>query len=81
MFPCWLQWLSMKQHDNLRGVGMPFWQRSLVLVVAMMAVSFIFGLIWNLIFGFDLPAYVSGVVGGLIAVPLWDLLKKVKSKK
>jgi hypothetical protein len=71
----------MKQHENLRGVGMPFWQRSLVLVVAMIAVSFVFGLIWYWIFGFDLPAYVSGVVGGLTAVPLWDLLKKVKPKK
>ena len=60
---------------------MPFWQRSLVLVVAMMAVSFIFGSIWYSIFGIDLPAYVSGVVGGLTAVPLWDLLKKVKPKK
>ena len=60
---------------------MPFWQRSLVLVVAMMAVSFIFGLIWYSIFGIDLPAYVSGVVGGLTAVPLWDLLKKAKPKK
>ena len=60
---------------------MPFWQRSLVLVVAMMAVSFIFGLIWNSIFGFDLPDYVSGVVGGLTAIPLWDLLKKASPKK
>jgi hypothetical protein len=60
---------------------MPFWQRSLVLLVAMMAVSFIFGLIWNSVFGFDLPAYVSGVVGGLTAVPLWELLKRVKPKK
>jgi hypothetical protein len=60
---------------------MPFWQRSLVLVVAMMAVSFVFGLIWNSIFGFDLPDYVSGVVGGLTAIPLWDLLKKAKPKK
>ena len=60
---------------------MPFWQRSLVLVVAMMAVSFVFGLIWQAVFGFDLPDYVSGIVGGLTAVPLWDLLRKTKPKK
>ena len=60
---------------------MPFWQRSLVLVVAMMAVSYVFGLIWQSVFGFNLPDYVSGIVGGLTAVPLWDLLKKTKPKK
>jgi membrane protease YdiL (CAAX protease family) len=70
----------MARHDNLRGFGMPFWQRSLVLVAAMIAVSFVFGLIWHWLFGFNLPGYVSGVVGGLTAVPLWDLLKKTKQK-
>ena len=59
---------------------MPFWQRVLILVVAMMAASFIFGLIWESVLGFSLPTYVSGLVGGLIAVPLWDLLKRVKPK-
>lgn len=60
---------------------MPFWQRSLVLVVAMLAVSFIIGIIWHSVFGFNLPGYASGVVGGLTAVPLWDLLKRVKPKQ
>jgi hypothetical protein len=60
---------------------MPFWQRSLVLIVAMMAVSFLFSILWNSLFGFNLPSYVSGVIGGLTAVPLWDLLKRVKPKE
>ena len=60
---------------------MPFWQRSLVLVAAMIGVSFIFGIIWHALFGFNLPGYASGVVGGLTAVPLWDLLKRVKPKQ
>ena len=55
---------------------MVFWQRVLILLVAMLAVSFIVGLIWSSLLGFELPGYVSGVVGGLTAVPLWDLLKK-----
>ena len=59
---------------------MPFWQRVLILVVSMMAASFIFGLIWESVFGFGLPSYVSGLVGGLVAIPLWDLLKRVKPK-
>ena len=60
---------------------MPFWQRSLITLVAMMAISFLVGLLWNSLFGFNLPSYVSGVVGGLTAVPLWDLLKRIKPKQ
>ena len=59
---------------------MPFWQRILILVAAMMAASFVSGLIWESIFGFSLPSYISGIVGGLVAVPLWDLLKRIKPK-
>lgn len=59
---------------------MVFWQRALILLVAMIAVSAIFGAIWNSVFGFELPGYAAGVVGGLTAVPVWDLLKKVKPK-
>jgi len=59
---------------------MPFWQRSLILLVAVMAVSFIVGIVVHSLFGFYLPSYVSGVVGGLSAVLIWDLLKKVKPK-
>jgi hypothetical protein len=60
---------------------MPFWQRSLILLAAMMAISFLVGYLWLSLFGFSLPSYVSGVVGGLTAVPLWDLLKRVGPKK
>ena len=60
---------------------MPFWQRSLILVAAMICVSFIVGLIWQSLFSFNLPGYASGVVGGLTAVPVWDLLKRVKPKQ
>ncbi len=57
---------------------MVFWQRALILVAAMIFISMIVSSIWYTIFNFDLPSYVSGVVGGLTAVPVWDLLKKTK---
>jgi len=60
---------------------MVFWQRFLVLLVAVIAVSLIAGVIWHALFDFYLPAYVSGVIGGLTAVPLWELLKRIKPKK
>ena len=59
---------------------MPFWQRLLILLVAILLVSFLFDLAWQYIFGFALPSYVTGVIGGLTAVPLWDTLKRIKAK-
>ena len=59
---------------------MPFWQRSLITLAAMLAVSFLIGYMWRSSFGFTLPDYASGVVGGLTAVPLWEFLKRVKPK-
>jgi len=59
---------------------MSFWQRSLVTLVAMVAVSFIVGYMWRSLFGFALPDYASGIVGGLTAVPLWEFLKRVRPK-
>lgn len=60
---------------------MPFWQRALILLVAVMAVSFLVGILWHALFSFYLPSYVSGVIGGLSAVFIWDLLKRVKPKQ
>lgn len=60
---------------------MAFWQRLLILVLAVLVVSFIFDRLWDAVFGFVLPAYISGVVGGLTAVPIWALLKRTKPKQ
>ena len=49
-----------------------FWQRLLITLVAMLAVSFIIGFVSRSMFGFGLPDYGSGVVGGLTALPLWS---------
>lgn len=60
---------------------MPFWQRFLITLAAMLIVSFIIGFIWHRLFGFGLPDYAAGVVGGLTALPLWEFLKRVKPKE
>ena len=57
---------------------MPFWQRSLILLTAMVAISIVIGLIWRSIFSFALPEYVTGIIAGLTAVPLWEFLKRIK---
>lgn len=60
---------------------MLFWQRLLILVLAVLVVSFIFERLCEAIFGFVLPAYISGVVGGLTAVPIWTMLKPTKPRQ
>ena len=54
---------------------MPFWQRLLVTVVAMLVASFMAGLLWLAMFDAGLPSYLAGVVGGLAALPVWESLK------
>ena len=59
---------------------MPFWQKLLITFIAMLAVSFIAGLLWQSLFNIRLPSYAAGVVGGLTALPLWEFLKRVGEK-
>lgn len=57
---------------------LPFWQRLLVTILAMLVASWIAGLIWQAVFSFPLPSYIGGIVGGLAALPLWDFLKRIR---
>ena len=56
---------------------MPFWQRLAATLIAMLATSFVAGLIWRGVFNADMPSYLSGIIGGLTALPVWEFLKRV----
>ena len=60
---------------------MLLWQRMVLILVAIVAASFIAGLIWHRLFGFGLPSYIGGVIGGLTAVPVWEFLKRMEAQK
>lgn len=60
---------------------MPLWKRSLITLVAMLIISFIIATVWRSLFGFSLPDYAAGVIGGMTAIPLWELLKHLSQKK
>jgi hypothetical protein len=47
----------------------------------MLVASWIAGLLWRYIFSFSLPSYAAGTVGGLTALPCWELLKRIRSAK
>ena len=55
-----------------------FWQRLVVTILVVLAVSYLAGYIWQALSGFALPSYASGVIGGLAALPLWDFLKRIR---
>jgi len=59
---------------------LPFWQRLLATVLAMLAASFIASIIWRSLLSFDMPPYLGGAIGGLVALPLWALLKRIRPK-
>ncbi len=50
---------------------MSFWKRLIVTFVAMLVVSFVVGYVWSAAFSFILPSYISGVIGGFTALPVW----------
>ena len=60
---------------------MSFGKRLLITLLAMLAVSYVAGLFWKNTFNTLIPSYLAGVIGGLTALPVWELLKQVGSKK
>jgi hypothetical protein len=59
---------------------MPFWQRTLITIGVMLLTSFLVGLLWRWLFNTDIPSYLSGAVGGLTAVPIWELLRRIRPR-
>ncbi|MGF1591795.1 MAG: hypothetical protein ACFCUW_00870 [Kiloniellaceae bacterium] len=59
---------------------LPLWQRLLITALVMLAASYVAALVWNAVLGFALPSYLAGLVGGLAALPVWDLLKRIQPK-
>jgi hypothetical protein len=59
---------------------LPIWQRLLLTVAAMLVASWIAGLLWNSLFSFPLPSYIAGTIGGLTALPCWELLKRFRTR-
>jgi uncharacterized YccA/Bax inhibitor family protein len=56
---------------------MPLWQRLGVTLATMLLTSFVAGVLWREVFNADMPSYLSGIVGGVTAVPVWEFLKRV----
>jgi hypothetical protein len=57
---------------------LPFWQRLLITIAVTLGAGYLAGLMWNAVFGLELPAYLAGVIGGLAALPTWHFLKRIR---
>ena len=58
---------------------MPLWQRLAITLATMLLTSFVAGLVWRGVFNAGIPSYLSGVVGGVTALPMWEFLKRIGS--
>lgn len=54
---------------------MKLWQKLLITVIAMLVASLATGRLWLMIFDFVMPSYLAGVIGGLAAIPVWEMLR------
>lgn len=50
-------------------------KRALVTLVVMVIASFLVGLLWRGAFDARIPSYLSGVIGGISAITVWELLR------
>ena len=57
---------------------LPFWARLLITIGVMLLASFLVGWLSERFFGYALPSYAAGVIGGLAALPCWDFLKRIR---
>ena len=57
---------------------MPFWKRLLITIIAMLVASYVAGLLWRNTFNSLIPSYLAGIIGGLMALPVWEWLRPKK---
>lgn len=60
---------------------MSLWKRLVLTLIVMFIASYLAGLIWQALFNVTLPSYAGGMIGGLAAIPVWELLKRASPKR
>lgn len=60
---------------------MKLWQKLSITIVSMLVASFLAGRLWLMAFDFIIPSYLAGMIGGLTAIPVWELLRWAATKQ
>jgi len=63
--------------SNATVTPMSLWMRIALTLAAVVLVGFVAGLLWMAAFNRDMPGYLGGLLGGLAAMPVWELLRRV----
>ena len=63
-----------------RGEFMSIWARIAVTIILMVLFSFLAGIVWSSLFSSQIPSYISGFIGGIVAIPVWEGLQRFKAK-
>ena len=53
----------------------------LLILVAVLGVVYLASIVWLFFFAATIPSFISGIVGGLAALPVWEGLKKLKNER
>jgi hypothetical protein len=59
---------------------MKLWHHLLITLIAMLLASYSAGRLWIAMFDVPLPSYMAGLMGGLTALPVWELLRYFRSR-
>ena len=49
-------------------------------VLLVLGVSFIVNIIWGVLFAAQAPTYISGLLGGIAALPAWLGLRRIRKR-
>ena len=60
---------------------MKIWIKLAIIFVAVVLASIIAGYLWKSLFNASIPAFLSGLVGGLAALPTWEFLRGFDTKR
>lgn len=55
---------------------MGFWMKIVLTLAAIILVSVIAGYVWNSLFNAEIPGFLGGMLGGIVAIPVWEFLRK-----
>lgn len=58
---------------------MRLWHKIMITIVAMLIASYLGGKLWLLAFDFVIPSYLAGMIGGLAAIPVWELMRRINA--
>lgn len=55
---------------------MGFWMKLVLTFAAIILASVIAGYLWSSLFNAEIPGFLGGMLGGIVAIPVWEFLRR-----